>query len=103
MSLIDLDLNDEDFLSKTDRNWILGLIRCRLITWNEPDREQFKRTVQVMLEFGGKSKWFAECRAWQAIEEMRLARAVKPALAMLPAVPQVEVAEPIIRILSDAA
>jgi hypothetical protein len=37
------------------------------------------------MEFGGKSKWFAECRAWQVIEEMRLARAAKPALALLPA------------------
>ena len=94
MSLMDLDFNDENFLSKADRNWILGLIRCRLITWNQRDREQYSRTMKVMQEFGGKSKWFAECRAWQVIEEMRVARAAKPALAMLPTA-AVDAPEPI--------
>jgi hypothetical protein len=101
MNLMTIDCNDEQLLGESTCNWILGLIRCRLSAWHEPDREHHTRAMKVILDLAGKSKWYAEIRAWQVVEEMRLARMEKPALALLPAAPEVEAVAPI-QMLSEA-
>jgi hypothetical protein len=94
MNLMTIDLNDEDLLNSTQKQWILGLVRCRLVTWNEPERDQYKRTVHVINDFGGRSRWYAECRAFQVMEEARRDRRRSPQLTSLP-IPGVPAPEPL--------
>jgi hypothetical protein len=98
MNLMTIDLNDEDMLNTTQKQWILGLVRCRLITWNEPERDQYLRTVNVINDFGGRSNWYSECRAFQVLEEARCERRRAPHLTALPsrAIPGVPAPEPLI-------
>ena len=95
MNLMTIDLNDEDLLNRTQKQWILGLVRCRLVTWNEPERDQYQRTVSVINDFGGRTRWYAECRAFQVMEEARRERRRKPILATIP-IPGIPAPEPLL-------
>jgi hypothetical protein len=98
MNLMTIDLNDENLLNATQKQWILGLVRCRLVTWNEPERDQYLRTVNVITDFGGRTRWYSECRAFQVMEEARRERRRAPHLTAISggAIPGVPAPEPLV-------
>lgn len=78
-----VDLDSEQFLTESQRQWLLGLVRCHLLGWSPAERSRFQKKVSVIRTFTGRSAWYAECRAFQVLAALRKPEMPAP-LAILP-------------------
>ena len=72
MNPLTTDLDCEEYFTETQRQWLVGLVRCHLLGWNPAEQDRYQRKVRTISQFAQRSMWYAECRAYQVMARLRL-------------------------------